>query len=74
VVSCSSWPRVPIPRDVQHLKSLGFDVRVTGNEREVVFAARDADGKLHVVKGPIDQQFQAVCELAAALGVELEDG
>ncbi len=36
--------------------------------------ARDSDGKLHVVKGPIDRQFQAVCELAEALGVELEDG
>ena len=59
---------------VQHLKSIGFDVRLTGNEREVVFAARDADGKLHVVKGPVDQQLQAVCELAEALGVELEEG
>ncbi len=26
---------------VQHLKSIGFDVRLTGNEREVVFAARE---------------------------------
>jgi len=59
---------------VQHLKSIGFDVRLTGNEREGVFAPRDADGKLHVVKGLIDRQFEAVCELAEALGVELEDG
>ncbi len=26
---------------------------------------QDPDGKLHVVKDPMDQQFQAVCELAA---------
>ena len=50
---------------VQHLRSIGFDVRLTGNEREVVFSARDADGKMHVVKGPTDRHIGAAVTLCS---------
>jgi hypothetical protein len=46
---------------VRYIKSLGFEVRVTGDDEHVVFAAHDPrTGKTWVAKGSIVRQYDTV--------------
>jgi hypothetical protein len=58
---------------LRYIKSLVFEVRVTGNDEHVVFAAHHPKtGETWLAKGSIDRQYETVCELAEMVGIELE--
>lgn len=60
---------------LRYIERLGYQVRMTGDDEHVVFAARDPKtGQKWIAKGSIDHQYETLCELAGMVGIELADG
>lgn len=57
---------------IRHIEGLGYTVEVGTFGYRIRMVATGPDGQRYVVNA--DDEYQAACELAQLVGIELEDG